>query len=330
MTPARDELCVVAIGASRGGAEAIGRLLGTLKTDLDAALFVSTHLAPHGPRHLARMLAPSTAWHVAEAEQGQKIERGRVYVAVPDHHLVIHRGHVALSRGPRENGHRPSVDVLFRSAAIAYGSRTIGVVLTGALDDGTAGLMTIKRHGGAALVQDPHEAKAPDMPRSAAEHVPVDAVLPIEELARAIEAQCEKRTHARVLLGVDDTARYEVAIAEMDPEVLLAPSTPGKPTRFTCPECTGVLSELEEEGVTHFRCQIGHAYGVEGLLEAQDHAVETALWTAMRALRERLVLLQRVGSLAGPGGTGAERHADRIVEIQRSIEVLRTLLLRAN
>ena len=119
MTPARDEPCIVVIGASRGGAEAIRRLLSALPDDLAAAIFDSTHLAPSGPRHLPRMLAPHTRWPVAEAEQGEKIERGRVFVARPDHHLVVHRGHVAISRGPRENGHRPAIDVLFRSAALA-------------------------------------------------------------------------------------------------------------------------------------------------------------------------------------------------------------------
>lgn len=330
MSPARDDPCIVVVGASRGGADAIGRLLEHLPPDLNVAVFVATHLAPRGPRHFARMLAPHTCWTVADAEEGEEIESGRVYVAVPDRHLILHRGDVSLSRGPRENGHRPSVDVLFRSAAIAYGPRTIGVVLTGALDDGTAGLMTIKRNGGVALVQDPEEAQVPDMPRSAADQVPVDGVLPIAELARAIQEQCTARAGALLPIGADGAIIYETAMAEMDRNAMLITEGPGRPSRFTCPECSGVLSEIEEGGISHFRCQVGHAYGIGGVLEAQDHAVETALWTAMRALRERLALLRRFGTYEGGGAANAERRAERIAEIERSIQVLRTLLLRGD
>src|SRR5262245_34861077 len=274
--PVRD---IVVIGTSAGGIAALQTVFAGLPRDLPAAVFVVIHMSPDTPSVLPRLLERAGPLPVHAAVDGEPVRGGNVYVASPDHHLLIEDGRVRVARGPKENRHRPSVDPLFRSAAVSYGRRVIGVVMTGALDDGTAGLRTIKQRGGLALVQDPAEADFPSMPRSAIENVAVDRVLPLREIPVALAELAGK--------PVDGTAPPDAAA---ETEALMATGEPestdklGKPSAFGCPECGGVLWEIDDAQLLRFRCRVGHAYSADSLVVEQTEGVEDALWAALRAL----------------------------------------------
>jgi two-component system chemotaxis response regulator CheB len=226
-----------------------------------------------------------------------RLEYGRIYVARPDHHLVVGSGTVRVVHGPTENGCRPAIDPLFRSAARVYGPRVVGIVLTGGLDDGTAGLAAVKEAGGIAIVQDPEEAFAPSMPRSARAFVMVDHVLPVREMAVLITELTRDASEPQ-----PSTPRVHVAALEPDfadpPIVLNETDRPGKVSIFTCPECHGTLWEADERGIVRFRCRVGHVYSAESMLAAQTDSVDRALWTALRSLEERAALTHRLAERA--------------------------------
>lgn len=226
------------------------------------------------------------------------IQYGRIYVAPPDHHLIVEGTRVRIVHGPTENGVRPSVDPLFRSAARTYGSRVIGVVLTGSLDDGTAGLAAVKEAGGTAIVQDPEEAFAPSMPRSAMSFVAVDQVLPLREIAPFITSL----TLEEATPGTQGTGGPHVQ--PMEPDLAAEPiaedetDRPGRLSVFSCPECHGTLWESDEAGILRFRCRVGHVYSPDSMLAAQTDSVDRALWAALRALEERAALTRRLSERA--------------------------------
>jgi two-component system chemotaxis response regulator CheB len=266
---------VVVIGASAGGVETLRRVVAKLPADLDAAVCVVVHISPGSPSALANILDRAGYLDSRQAADGDPLRPGEILVAPPDHHLVIEDNRVRLTVGPRENGHRPAVDTLFRSAA-EQGGRVIGVVLSGNRDDGAAGLAAIKANGGATIVQDPAEALYPGMPASAIAHVVVDAVVPSDQIAGAIAEMVKS----------DDP----VPPGPADPD----PSSGETKSAMACPECGGVLVEHPEAGVAQWRCQVGHRYSQQSLTEAQAHTVEGALWSAIRALHERGDLLERL------------------------------------
>jgi|SRR5882724_1676203 len=173
---------IIVVGASAGGVEALMKLVHGLSRNLAASVFIVLHLPAQGSSVLPSILKHAGILNAQHPIDQQKIEMGNIYVAPPDHHLLIEQGLIRVVRGPKENRHRPAIDALFRSAAIAYGAQVVGVVLTGALDDGTAGLLAIKQRNGIAIVQDPNDAIYPDMPRSALKHVAVDYCVPIAEI----------------------------------------------------------------------------------------------------------------------------------------------------
>jgi two-component system chemotaxis response regulator CheB len=227
----------------------------------------------------------------------EPVQPGTIYVAPPDHHLHIEKGRVVISRGPRENRHRPAIDAMFRSVARAYGQRVIGVVLSGQLDDGSAGLMAIKMAGGLAIVQDPAEAICPEMPSRAIQYAGADRVLRVQEIAGlladlASEQSGVQRKHleASVPNGMDNEAR-EANLEEEAPK-----EKQGKPSAFACPECHGVMWEVEEGALLRFRCRVGHAYTADALRVAMSESVEDALWASMRAMEEKASILRRMGS----------------------------------
>jgi two-component system chemotaxis response regulator CheB len=301
---------IVAIGASAGGVEALSRLVNDLPAELPAALFVVLHVASGAPSNLPAILNRARRLPAAHAADNEGIRTGRIYVAPPDRHLVLADGHVRITMSPRENGHRPAVDPLFRSAARIYGQRVIGVVLSGYLDDGTMGLRLVKERGGIAVVQDPHDATAPDMPRNALEHVVVDHCVALDELGP-------------LLVRLVDEAAVTPSPAGDEGEPA------GKPSGFTCPECHGSLAEVEAGDFVHFRCRIGHAYSPESLLAQQADALDRAQWAALRSLDENAALLRRLGLRAERRGD--ERLSGRFVHRAEDIEshaaVLRQRLL---
>jgi two-component system, chemotaxis family, protein-glutamate methylesterase/glutaminase len=320
---------IFAIGASAGGVETLIQLVRGLPSDLPAAVFIVLHIPAHAVSALPSILRRSCALQVDHAKDGMPVEYGHVYIAPPDHHLLIKPGHIHLARGPRENGHRPAVDPLFRTAARAYGPQVIGVVLSGALDDGTAGLAAIKMRGGLAVVQDPADALYDGMPRSAIEHVEIDHILPVSEIPSMLSRLAREPVHDALVRPVDDDLEYETEMAELDGDALRGENRAGTPSGFACPACGGALFEVRDNNLLHFRCRVGHAYASESLLDAQAENLEEALWIALRALEERAALLRRVanrGRESGHQGT-ADRFKSHSDDAEEKAEVIRRILL---
>lgn len=304
---------LIVLGASAGGVEAVSALLAGLPPDLAAAVCVVIHQRPDVESRLPRVLSRKTMLPVVVARQGARITPGTVYVAPPDLHLFVEcdeRGGVLrLARGPRENRARPAVDPLFRSAALAFGPRVIGVILSGALDDGTGGLWTVKDRGGIAVVQDPDDAAVPSMPQSALTEVEVDHVAPARELgpllgrlAREVApSELADRISASSHEPTDELER-EIAITTLDDSRHDDSARYGVPSRFACPDCGGVLWDLSAEGPMRYRCEVGHAHTAATLGEAQTEVVEEALWTALRALEDKIELSRRRGAQAAERG----------------------------
>ena len=317
-----DQRDLVVIGASAGGVEALGTLARQLPSELPAAVLVVLHVAATGTSVLPEIIRRRGRLPANAAVDGEPIARGQVYIAPNDSHLLVRDSRLVLSRGPRENGHRPAIDPLFRSAARHYGQRVIGVVLSGMLDDGAAGLRFIKEHGGAAIVQDPDDAMYPAMPRAAVEATQVDRVVPVRDIGAAIEELLDAHLEP---LAVDPPDEADLDRVELDPAVV--PLVDGSPVGLVCPDCGGSLWAHDEAGVLRFTCLIGHAYSPESLLEAQGDAVERTLWAALRALEERADLLRRVGRRSH--GATRRRFDLRAREADEHAGDLRDLLLAA-
>ncbi|HYK42373.1 MAG TPA: chemotaxis protein CheB [Thermoanaerobaculia bacterium] len=321
---------VICIGASAGGLAPLTEILSGIPETLPAALFVVLHMSPDNPSQLPEILDRAGPLKAAQAVDGEEIRHGRVYVAVPDHHLLIEENKVRLVRGPRENRHRPSIDNLFRSAARFHGSRVIGVVLSGSLDDGTAGLIAIKIRGGVAIVQEPAEAFSSEMPRSAMRYLDVDHVKPAAKIGPLLSRLIREPMRA-AQPPVPVEMVQETKIAKLDLGAVENEDRPGRPSPFACPDCRGVLWEIEEGQLLRFRCRVGHAFSPETMVLAGDEAIEAALWEALRAIEERVSLRRRLAQQA------RERHLDsladhfekQIPESEQHVSALRDMLLRA-
>jgi two-component system, chemotaxis family, protein-glutamate methylesterase/glutaminase len=301
---------IVVIGASAGGIEPIRAILGALPDRFSGSVFIVVHTSPNSPSVLQTIFDKAGPLPAAAGKSGDKIAPGRVYVAPPDRHLIIEPGRICLTRGPRENRFRPAVDPLFRSAAQTYGPRVVGVILSGGLDDGTSGLWTVKQLGGTTIVQDPREALAPSMPESAMQHVRIDHVLRVEEIAPMLVRLAATDANAQELRSaVPEDVRIEVNIAKEDNAKDAGVLTLGEPSPFACPECHGVLLEMRDHPPRRFRCHTGHAYTLESLLSDMDEGIEDSLWSAIRALEER-VMLMREADLAGAEET--QHRADLV------------------
>ncbi|MGN6563543.1 MAG: chemotaxis protein CheB [Thermomicrobiales bacterium] len=320
---------IIAIGASSGGVEALVELSAALPTALPAAVFVVLHLAPDSTSALPQILDRHCALPVVAAVDGQPIQRGRVYVAVPDRHLIIDRGVVRVVRGPRENRHRPAVDVLFRSAARAYGPRAVGVVLTGALDDGTAGLLALKQRGGIAVVQDPTEALFSGMPESALKYVAVDYCVSLAAIAPLLGQLAATPAAKEGEYPVSPEMEYEYGVASQDPAALENGARPGKLTALTCPECRGPLWEIREGELVRFRCRTGHAFSADSMLEGQDVALEEALWYAYNTLLESALTADRLARDSTARGRTyvATRFTERAREARRRAAIIRRVIM---
>jgi two-component system chemotaxis response regulator CheB len=290
---------IIVIGGSTGGIPALFELIRGLGADLPAALFVVIHTSRDNPGALAGILDRKTELIVALAKDREPIRHGRIYVAPPDHHLLLKPGFVRVVRGPQENSFRPAVDPLFRTAAKAYGPRVVGVVLSGALDDGTHGLMLVKKHGGIAIVQSPEEAVVPNMPLSAVRNVEVNHILPAAEIGPHIE-----RLVAEPLKEPFDMPRPEDIppdVTESGPDNGKLADLQGPPSVFSCPECGGSLWEIQEGSLPRYRCHVGHGYSAESLVEEQSNGLEAALWTGLRALEDKAELCRRMADRARRG-----------------------------
>ena len=287
---------IIVIGASAGGVEAISHLVAELPRDLRAAVLVVLHLA-RGRSVLPDILSRVGRLPAAHPNNGERLHYGRIYVASPDHHLILEGDRIRNTHGPTENGVRPAVDPLFRSAARAYGPRVIGVILTGSLDDGTAGLAAIKEAGGIAVVQDPDEAFAPSMPRSAQQHVDVDHILPLREIPPLLVSLTREGVEDAVPAHGPHLRPIETDSGEQ-PIAFTPEDRPGQLAVYTCPECHGNLWESEEGGILRFRCRVGHVYTADSMLAAHTDTVDRALWFALKALEERVALTRKLADRA--------------------------------
>ncbi|BDV36051.1 protein-glutamate methylesterase (plasmid) [Methylocystis iwaonis] len=296
---------IIAIGASAGGIEALRTLVATLPSGLPASLLIAQHLSPTSPGMLPEILDRAGPLAAVSAQDEETLEPAKIYVAPPDRHLLVGEdGRLRLSRGPKENLARPAIDPLFRSAALVFGPRLIGVVLTGYLDDGTAGLQAIKLCGGAAIVQDPKEALAPGMPSSALKNVHVDYCLPLVEIGPQLVRMIAEPARPQVDKPRDLAA--ELAIFAGGAGSIETLKQIGEPTALTCPECHGALTLLQGERPARFRCHTGHAFTEQALLAGLAENTETAFWSAMRCLQEEAILKRHMAAHSIIGGADAE------------------------
>ncbi len=305
---------IVVIGASAGGVELLLELVSELPARLPASLFVVLHTAPQSVSYLPELLSRRGTLPAVHPQHGDAIAPGRIFVAPPDMHLLVRPGFVEVVRGPTENGHRPAVDPLFRTASWAYGPRVVGVVLSGYQDCGTAGLMSVKARGGVAIVQDPETAVAPEMPASALRRVEVDHVVQPLELPGLL-------------------ARLAAEEAPEGPEAsgpaveALEGLRGGEPAELVCPVCQGVLSEASVGEFRHFRCHVGHAFSLESLLGEQSEEVERALWSAVRSLEEGAALARRLARSQADGPL-RRRFAEKEATLSGQADLLRRILLQ--
>jgi two-component system, chemotaxis family, protein-glutamate methylesterase/glutaminase len=324
--PAQD---IIVIGGSAGGLEALSTMLGGLPRSLNAALVAVLHTSPQGGGVLPQVLERACTLPVKYPAEGESIQRGHVYVAPPDRHLTLESGTISVHSGPRENGFRPAIDPLFRSAAKQFGDRVVGVVLSGALDDGTFGLMAIKEAGGSAIVQHPYEAIVPSMPLSAIQNVEVDHIVRARDIpALLLEAaarglRVSSATPKPVSDNQVDPTHRDISLAGTPPDAIEQP-----PSAYVCPECGGSLWEAAEGRLTRFRCHTGHGFTVETLFAAQNVKLENALWSAVRVLMERAALHRQLAArTAGRGmALSAEKYDERAHLEEQHASAIRDIL----
>jgi two-component system chemotaxis response regulator CheB len=314
---------LIVIGASAGGVDALQELVRDLPPEFAAAVLVVLHVASTGTSVLPQILARQGPLPATFARDREALRRGQIYVAPADHHMLVHDGHIELTQGPRENGHRPAIDPLFRSAARVGGARTIGVVLSGLLDDGASGLAFIKACGGTALVQDPDDALFPSMPKAAMALVhDVDRTAPARGLAAALCALVEEPVEL-----VDRLELERMDRVELEDPAETATLVHGPPTALTCPECGGALWEQQDGPSLRFACHVGHAYSVASLVEEQGRALETTLWSAVRALEERADMHRRLARRTT--GSRRELYEQRASDSVAHARSLRQVLAEA-
>jgi two-component system chemotaxis response regulator CheB len=323
--PRRD---IVVIGASAGGVEALRDLVRELPADLPAALFVVLHVPADVTSVLATILDRAGKLPAVSARSGMNVTPGRIHVAPPGCHLVLQGTAMELSNGPKENGMRPAIDPLFRSAARDYRSRVIGIVLSGTLDDGSAGLFAVKHGGGLAVVQSADDALFAGMPSNAASVVDVDFSLPARDIGRLLPSLIEKPMEQTGVDAMSQDMDRELKVGVGPTDAVQDSTHPGEPSAYTCPECHGTLWEVRAGEFAHFRCRVGHAYSAESLGAAQNEAVEAALWTALRALEERRSMVQRMAVRARDRGQSrlAERFDDQAAGLLQHETTLQDVL----
>lgn len=323
---------IIVIGASAGGVEALSKLIHDIPPDIPAALFVVLHIPAQSTSLLPEILSRAGQLKASHPSDRERIVSGNVYLAPPDHHLLIGQGFVRVVRGPKENRHRPAIDPTLRSAALHYGPRAIGVVLTGSLDDGTAGLNAVKQRGGLAVVQDPQDALYPSMPLSAIGHVQVDYTVPLSQMGALLERLAREAAPDEHAYPVPADLEKEVKIVGMDMNELNAPNHPGTPSPFSCPECGGVLWELDVGAMLRFRCRTGHAFSSESVLAEQSDALERALWAALKTMEEKVSLSRQLSQRAHERGQEwlAHNFMERVQETEQHAQILRNLLFNTH
>ena len=316
---------LVVIGTSAGGIEALRSLVAALPHDFPAPICVVMHTSPQSPGVLPDILARAGALPAMSPRQSERLRAGWIYVAPPDCHLIVEPGLVRATKGPRENRFRPAIDPLFRSAAQVYGPATVGVILTGNLDDGTAGLLTVKQLGGVAIVQDPGDAMFPSMPAHALEYVKADHVVTMAALPALLQRLVG--SHVAAVVSAAPDVEVDVNIAREVNAMDAGVEGLGDPSAFACPECHGVLLRMKAAGPACFRCHTGHAYSMDSLLAEMNDGIEASLWGSIRALEESALLVQQLAAhVREHDPDKAERLTRRMAEAHRQAKIIRDLV----
>lgn len=309
---------VVAVGASAGGVEALSRLAAGLSPDVPYAYLMALHIPAEAPSILAGIVDRSGPLPAVTAVHGAKLEPAHIYVCSPDRHLLVHDHRAVLSQGPTENGHRPAINALFRSVALAFGPRAIGVLLSGLLDDGVLGLAAIRAHGGATIGQSPDDALFPEMPINAQRAGVLDQQAAVADIGALLKELSHREITER---SIEPDARMELEnriamrsrfSTDFDAQQL------GSASGYTCPDCNGSLVTISEG---HFRCRVGHAWTPAALLNARDDEVENALWIALRSLQEKAKLARQLADRADHGLI-FRRYSALAEESERALKVL--------
>ncbi|OPY97515.1 glutamate methylesterase [Bradyrhizobium sacchari] len=320
---------IIVIGGSAGATAPVKRILADLHPDVPAAVFIVLHIPAQGIGILSTVAAAAGRLPVHQAVDGMKFERGHVYLGAPDHHLLLLDDRIRLGRGPRENMVRPAIDALFRSAALHHGPRVIGLVLSGLLSDGAAGLNAIKRCGGMTIVQDPSEAIAVEMPQRALEAAGADLCVPAARLGDVLSDLAREPPGIARPIAPDIRLEVEIAAGERIGSAILADIA--DPAALTCPGCGGVLSQVKEARPMRFRCQVGHAYTADALAKEQEGQVDEALRVALRIIEERAELVQRMAADGRRSGRPAvaEMYERRAAEYREYADMIRRVVLQS-
>jgi two-component system chemotaxis response regulator CheB len=317
---------IIVVGTSAGGFSAISRLMSTLPEAIDAAMFIVIHVGRSSLTSvILNHIQKNTSINCRIAEDDEPIKNNTIYLAQADYHLMLEKDKILVKRGAYENHWRPAIDVLFRSAAAAYDSCVIGVILTGLLDDGTSGMSAIQRSGGICIVQDPSDAEFPDMPNNVLNNLDVDYQLPVENMGKVL-TDILKRTDCAVGT-VPEEVKLEAEITKRmssDPAIL---EQLGDPTMLTCPDCGGTLRKIKEDVVDRYRCFTGHTFTQKTLEEQQIKGLEDSLWVAIRMMEERRNLLNNLSSRGKHDESRIVPDHRRVDDIKIHIERLKTMLL---
>lgn len=318
---------LVVVGASAGGVSALSALVARLPPDFAAPVLVVLHIGAHRSI-LAEILGRAGPLPAEEARQGRRIEAGRIYVAAPDRHLLVIDDTLHLSHGAKEHHARPAIDPLFLSAALARGPGAIGVLLTGRLDDGTAGLQAIKACGGTAIVQDPADAEVPDMPASALRHVEVDHCVTLAQMPGLLTSLASRPVDGTAVRPPPAPLVHEQALFLAKGNAMEHLAEIGTPSTYACPECHGGLWEVNGAKPRRFRCHTGHAFSMRTLQDTLAGAADESLWNARRALQERLLLLREMQLAATAEHVRADTVRGAASRLQDQLGQLESLMAR--
>jgi two-component system chemotaxis response regulator CheB len=323
---------IIVIGTSAGGLKALSTIISALPGEIDAALLIVQHLAADKPSLLPEILESVGSLPTSYPKDGEKIQKGHIYIAPPDHHLLVSQEHLRVVRGPHENRFRPAIDVLFRSAAINYGPKVVGVILTGYLDDGTVGLQAVKKRGGVAIVQDPQEAQYPSMAKSALQFVKVDYCLTLAEIPNLLVRLTKEPAAEEKAYPIPREMEIEsnIALQQMDTkEFLENVEEIGTRTIYACPQCNGNIWQIRDSNPLRFRCHTGHSFTANIFLSQQTENIENALWSAVRALEEKVTFSRQMAEQMKSYNLhqASIKYEDYARNLDKEVSIIRGLIL---